>query len=136
MASAYRLTPAIPGMAASVLRVADGAYVPADPGNRDWAAYQAWLATPGNVPDPVPPPPPLTILSPLAFIGRFTAAEQTAIATAGQSNAQISLFLTRCAAADYIDVDDPQTVGGVNALASANLITAARVPVILANPTS
>lgn len=32
-----------------ILRVADNAYIPNDLGNRDWIAYQAWLAD-GNSP--------------------------------------------------------------------------------------
>lgn len=38
-----------------VIRDADHAHVPNDPGNGDWRAYQAWLAVP-NTPNPVPPP--------------------------------------------------------------------------------
>jgi hypothetical protein len=34
-----------------VQRTADGAWIPTDPGNRDWQAYQAWLAA-SNAPDP------------------------------------------------------------------------------------
>lgn len=39
----------------SVRRDADGALIPADPSNRDWGAYQAWLAD-GNTPAPTPGP--------------------------------------------------------------------------------
>ena len=38
----------------SVLR-SDGFHIPADTGNRDWVAYQAWLSA-GNTPTPVPGP--------------------------------------------------------------------------------
>lgn len=37
-----------------VIRSADGAFIPADPGNTDYQAYLAWVAT-GNTPDPVAP---------------------------------------------------------------------------------
>jgi len=39
-----------------VIRTADGANIPTDPANRDYAEYQKWLAVP-NMPDPYVPPP-------------------------------------------------------------------------------
>jgi hypothetical protein len=45
--------------ATMIQRVADGAFIPADPANRDYAAYLAWVEE-GNKPDPpsteAPPP--------------------------------------------------------------------------------
>ena len=37
-----------------IIRVKDGAYIPADPANIDYAAYLTWLAE-GNTPQPVDP---------------------------------------------------------------------------------
>jgi hypothetical protein len=40
----------------SILRLADNAFIPPDPANRDFAEYTAWLEA-GNTPDPAPEPP-------------------------------------------------------------------------------
>jgi hypothetical protein len=41
----------------SILRLSDQAFIPAAPGNRDYAEYLDWLEA-GNTPEPAPPPPP------------------------------------------------------------------------------
>lgn len=44
----------------AVQRTVDGTFIPDDPRNADWRAYQAWLGQ-GNTPDPADPAPlPLT----------------------------------------------------------------------------
>lgn len=55
----YRLT-----SGNGVVREADNAFIPNDPANADWKAYQAWVAA-GNTPTPYAPPAvPQTIVSP------------------------------------------------------------------------
>ena len=54
----------------NILR-SDGASIPCDPANTDYAAYLAWLEA-GNTPDPAPtpvPPVPLTPAEKLAASG-------------------------------------------------------------------
>jgi len=41
----------------TILRLADNAFIPPDPGNRDYREYLDWLDA-GNTPEPAPPPPP------------------------------------------------------------------------------
>lgn len=53
MTKPYKLPPG--DDTSRILRV-DGATIPNDPENADWAAYQAWLSD-GNAPDPADPEP-------------------------------------------------------------------------------
>ena len=48
----YQLTTGI-----SIKRLSDGAFIPNDPGNRDYREYLDWLDA-GNTPEPAPAPPP------------------------------------------------------------------------------
>ena len=79
----------------------------------------------------VPPPQPVTILSPRAFLGRFTEAETVAIFTAAQTDVPVAIWKDT-ALAGNIDLTDPQTSAGLDALVAAGLLTATRKAAILA----
>ena len=46
----------------SIKRLSDGAFIPNDPGNRDYREYLDWLDA-GNTPEPAPPLEPAPILT-------------------------------------------------------------------------
>ncbi len=56
MASEYQLVAPFPGQEPStVLRLSDNAFIPFDPGNRDYQEYLSWVAE-GNQADPAKAP--------------------------------------------------------------------------------
>jgi hypothetical protein len=57
MAQPYQLIAPLPSLEPSVvLRISDGAFIPFDPGNRDYQIFKQWCDE-GNTPDPAPTPP-------------------------------------------------------------------------------
>lgn len=105
-------------------------------GDPVFAAYLAWTAAdPENhVAEhtfnyPPPPPEPLTKL---AFMNRFTMDEKAAIYTAAKQNVYIEIWLDQFKLAEYVDVSDPRTIAGINALESFGLIGAGRAAELLA----
>ena len=69
----------------SVLRLVDNTSIPANPANRDYAEYQAWIAA-GNKPLPAPPRPTLPVSTPaqkLEALG-LTVAELRGLLGIGQ----------------------------------------------------
>ena len=104
------------------------AYVPRDAAGN---ALTPTLDAAQTVPVYAPAAPAPTTIAPLDFMARLTASEQTAITTAGQSNAQVMLFLLKLAGAQQVDATDPLTIAGVNAMVAANLLTQVRATQIL-----
>ena len=72
-----------------------------------------------------PPPPPVTTISALAFIGRFTAAEQSALMSANP------MWGLQIAAAGMVDVTDPRVIAGIDAAVKAGALTQSRMTQIL-----
>jgi hypothetical protein len=86
----------------------------------------------GNPYVPAPPAPVLrTRLSRREFRNQFSQAEKQGIYSAAELSIDIRIFLDDLAAADFIDLEDPQTAASVQALEAGGLISAARVAEIL-----
>lgn len=63
----------------TVVRLADGAFIPADESNRDWAEYQEWLSN-GGLPEPYqgqgPDPSEPTVPNTVSKLGLKRALEE------------------------------------------------------------
>lgn len=72
-----------------------------------------------------------SMVTPYDFIHRFTDNEQHTITTAAQTNAAVMLWLFKSLAVTVIDLTDPVVKAGLDALVSAELLTADRAAEIL-----
>jgi len=84
---------------------------------------------------PPAPPAPVVVkptLSPREFLKRFTPQEYATIKAATSANAVIDYYWQQLILASFVDLDDPDTIGGVQALESTGLIAAGRAAEILA----
>ena len=77
----YRLT-----NTTSILRISDGAFIPADPANSDYAQYLKWLAE-GNEAEALPSETPEQVI--LKLQGELDAIERNAIMPRGAREAFI-----------------------------------------------
>lgn len=83
--------------------------------------------------EPMPPAPviPRTQFTSLEFLDRFTEDEQLAVVQATMQSAEVKLWYDRLLAASFIDLADPRTEAGIDALISAGLISADRKAALL-----
>lgn len=87
-----------------------------------------------EVAEPEPQAPQLmykTQFTSLEYLGKFTEAEQLAVVSATLQNAQIKLWYDKMLAASYVDITDPRTIGGLDALIQFGLLAASRKEEIL-----
>lgn len=68
----------------------------------------------------------------LAFLNRFTADERIGIRTAAAQSPAVHDYMAMLDAAQDVDLTDPRTIGGVQALEGAGLIGEGRAAEILA----
>lgn len=73
-----------------------------------------------------------TTLSKLDYMNRFTDAELASIYNAAKSSVAIEVWLEKFKLATEINLDDPRTIAGVQALEAAGMLTAGRAAEILA----
>ena len=121
----YRLTQDV-----DVILREDGTAIPR--GHRWWDDYEAWLAE-GNTPEPAVEQTTVlkTQFTSLEFLDRFTDAEQLGVVSATLSSAQVKLWYDKMLAASFVDLNDPRTSAGLEALVTAGLLSATRKSVIL-----
>lgn len=74
----------------------------------------------------------VTTITKLAFLNRMTADERIAIRAAAAQSPAIHDYMAMLDAAQDVDLTDPRTIGGVQALEAAGLIGEGRAAVILA----
>ncbi len=112
-----------------IRRDADNVFIPHDPENADWRAYQEWVAQ-GNLPTGAAPiaasPPPLGFL---AFMALFSAAEQAALVNSGDT--QVKLFLLQASGAGEIDLANTRTRAALDYLTASGLLAIGRAGQIL-----
>lgn len=97
----YKLT-----LTGAVIRLSDGAFIPANTANRDWRAYQDWLSA-FNTPQPADPPPP----KPKVYVSRLTIVDRLiSLNKLTEALAAINadpVVQARWNAATEIAIDDP-----------------------------
>ena len=78
-----------------------------------------------------PAEPATTLINPFAFRNRFTTTERQAIITAGRSNSAVQDVYDGLLAAIQVDVSDPVTIAGIQALEAAGVLGAGRAAQVL-----
>lgn len=75
---------------------------------------------------------PVRLLTKLGYMNRFTDAELAGIYTAAKTVVAVEIWLEKFKLAAEINLDDPATVAGLQAMETAGLLAAGRAAAILA----
>lgn len=116
-----------------IIRESDGATIPADHGNCDFAEYLRWIEG-GNRADIEDETP----LSHPRYYGndkldkQFTRAEQEAVVTASMTDPVVKLMYDRLLGAAYLSYEDPETEEGLELLVRKGLLKPERKAEIVA----
>tara|TARA_B100000749_G_C18438760_1_gene471247 strand:+ start:2075 stop:2443 length:369 start_codon:yes stop_codon:yes gene_type:complete len=86
----------------------------ADESNTEWVSYLESIK------------PVKTQFTSLEYLARFSSIEENAIITASDSNIEIRKFYFRLLGATFIDINDPRTEQGIDALIAAELLEPSR----------
>lgn len=99
-----------------------------------WLPYVAPIQVEEITPAPEPTPDPIsriTILTPLEFINRLTDQEAKTIIALSKTNPDVELWWIKYNKATYINLEDPQTISGIQALEYMTVIGVGRAQEIL-----
>lgn len=99
----------------------------------DFVEYLQW-AEAGNtatIINVAAPEEIVRVVTKLAYMNRFQDQELAALYTAAKSVVQIEIWLEKFKMSEFIDLDDPRTIGGVQALEAAGLLGVGRAAAIL-----
>ena len=102
----------------TILRTTDGAFIPPDPANRDYADFLAWLEA-GNTPEPAPPPPP----APPSYTAFWDALISSAVYSAIRTQSMASLPMNTLAT-EFIALIGDAKAGRPNEAAIQSSISA------------
>lgn len=76
--------------------------------------------------------PTVRLLTKLEYMNRFTDSELATIYTAAKTVVSVEIWLEKFKLASEINLDDPYTIGGLQAMEAAGLIGVGRAAEILA----
>lgn len=103
-----------------------------EPGN-GWT-YVDGVFTAPVIPEPVPAPPELRIITKTAMMARFTDDEFVDVLVKAKRDIKVEAWLMKFNAAATFDLDDARTISGIDLLVSKLVLTQERATAILTGP--